>query len=269
MTRCVVGAHEHEAHHGLLCENHLQKLSAMLRDVEDETIHLSAVPSMQQQTGRGGSLASERAPVRMDVVAFRDARTQRWIRDDAPNVTPPAPKSCGPWCLFCEHESCTAWRAGRRRDMHDDEHDAGSDRVMSVLGVLHGWARIVREDRMLTPPEKITVVGERALLTVHLAWCAEQPFIDEMYAELAELLADLKRTNGTYEAPVGDCESLQPDGSMCGGKVWHVVIRHDDGPDEPGFRCGACRRVWTGTEAVRKRDDMWRTELARKDGKAS
>lgn len=262
---CVIGSKPHAATHGLLCDNHLQRLGATLRDIEDEAVHLSAVPSMQQASGsRGGSLGSERAPARIEVLAVLDPRTRRWQRADFAKHPLPAPKSFGPWCLFCDHETCTDWRAGRQRDLHDDEHDAGSDRLMSVLRVLHSWARVVREDRELTAPARITITGERDLLTRQLLWIAEQPWADETYSDLKALLASLQRFNGTLEVSVGKCDSLQPSGFLCTGKVWHIEIKHADGPDEPGFRCDTCRRVWTGTEAVRKRHAMWLDEQERK-----
>ncbi|MCW2899958.1 MAG: hypothetical protein JWO67_2223 [Streptosporangiaceae bacterium] len=267
-ARCVIGTREHQAHDGYLCENHLQRLSRTLREIEDEAVQLEAAPSMALRFDQsGGGLASEQAPGRLNVLAFRDGRTRRWepwTDDDRPAYQRLAPKSIGPWCLLCDHDTCSAWRAGRRRDLHDDEMDSGSAELASVLAELHNWARLVREERGLASPERVTVTGERDTLTRHLLWCADQPWIDEMYADLTKLLRQLKRVNGTTEIAAGICGSLQADGLLCDGKVWHIMIKHDGEPDEPGFRCGTCRRVWTGTEAVRKRDDMWRDEQQRK-----
>jgi hypothetical protein len=240
VTACVIGQREHPAAAGYLCLGHLERLGVMLRDIEEESIHLDARPSMAIRTGSGkGSLASERAPVRLDVLAFRDPRTRRWEPDKEPAYVPPQPKRFGPWCLFCEHESCMAWRAGRRRDLHDDEHDAGSDRVASVLDELHNWARLVREERELNSPDHVTLTGERALLTRQLDWCAEQPWIDEFYTDMKALLSQLQSVNGTLpEKPVGRCY-LPAEAGECGGPIWMDVVLGE-------ARCGACGASWTG-----------------------
>jgi hypothetical protein len=251
---CAIGDKPHTADVGYLCEAHLQKLADTLRQIEDEAQHLDARPSMAIRTGSGGgSLTSERAPVRLDVLAFRDPQTKRWTRDAEPRYTPPPPKSFGPWCLFCDHETCTAWRAGRRRDLHDDEHDAGSDRLMSVLGVLHDWARCVREERDLTPPEHVTVVGERATLTRNLDWLAGQSYVDEFYGDMRELLSGLQSLNGTQpEKPVGRCYLPAEDGE-CNGPIWlETVAGH--------AHCGRCGAMWDGAQLARL---QWELDQAR------
>jgi hypothetical protein len=266
MSACIMGRDEHDAPRGYVCDNHMQRLAKTLREIEDEAVHLEVRPSMAltlEHSGHG--LAFEQAPARLIPIAFRDPRTRPWEPwADEEKYRPAAPKSHGPWCLFCEHETCTAWRAGRRRDLHDDEHDAGSSEIASVLYEIHNWARLIREERELSEPESITITGERDLLSRQLVWACEQPWIDEMHHDLSRLLRQLQRLNNTLELPVGRCESFQPDGSQCSGQVWHTEIRHEEGPDEPGFRCDRCRRVWTGTEAVRLRDRMWRDEQERK-----
>jgi hypothetical protein len=244
---------------GLLCRGHLERLYAMLVEIEREAAILSAVPSMAVRSGSGGGRpAAERSPVRLDVVAMRDRRTRRWEPDEQPRYTPPAPKSFGPWCLFCEHETCTAWRAGRRRDLHDDEYDAGSANLASILEELHNWARLVREERDLAPVEQITVMGERLLLTRHLDWIAEQPWVDEMYADLTKLRAQLKQLNGTQdEKPVGRCYLPAEDGP-CDGPIWV-----DDAAGHA--HCGRCRETWDGPQLAMLSWELeqQRAELAR------
>lgn len=262
-TGCVVHSKPAEARHGLLCTVHFDRLADMLRSVEEEAALLSAVPSMAQRQGSGrGSLASERTPVRIDVLAFRDPQTRQWTRDETARHPLPAPKSFGPWCLFCDHETCTAWRAGRRRDLHDDEHDAGSDRLMSILGVLNGWARVVREERGLTEPDRITVTGERATLTRHLEWIAAQPFIDETYAEVRRLVASLKDLNGTQdEKPVGKCY-LPSDTGICEGPIWV-----DDAAGHA--HCGRCRETWDGAQVLKLKRQLEIDEIERARPKTS
>lgn len=278
---CVIGDRPHPRQDGMLiCEWHRQELSRILRHIEDEAVHLSVVPSLavRYDSGSGSSApAFERAPLRLEARSLID------------------------------------WRRGTGVTRHDRELDeTGWDETMSVLETLHWWARLVREERKILPPTvtvvldrgprdprasgpvcdrlcghdscgpwitdtvlaPATVTGERALLTLQLDWITRQPWVDEMHTQLTELLAQLHRANNSLEVHVGTCGTLRPDGNLCDGKVWHVLVKPDgrvvqgdraSGPDdEPGFRCSSCRRVWTGTEAVRKRDDLWRDEQARK-----
>lgn len=265
-TRCVMCSTPREAPRGYLCNSHFDRLAQMLRDVESEACFLDARPSLAIRTGSGkGSLPSERAPARLDVLAFRDPQTRRWTRDDVARHPLPAPKAFGPWCLFCDHATCTDWRAGRRRDLHDDEHDAGSDRLMSILGVLNGWARVVREDRDLADPERVTITGERDLLTRHLDWIAAQPFVDEAFAEIRDLVEGLKALNSTQDdRPAGSCFLFDENGALCSGRIWRRESRRvvwrvaedrcerqpvevNDGP----AYCDKCGKEWDGADLDR------------------
>jgi hypothetical protein len=194
----------------------------MLREIEDETAILEAVPSMQIRTGSGGgSLASQRSPAVLDAIVALDPRrgTGRIGWDDA-----------DPW---------------------------GIDDTASVLETLHSRARTVREDLEREAPQRVTVMSERALLTDELPWIAAQPWIDEMFNEMRDLLKQLKRTNKTQaDRPVGRCH-LPRFESTCGGTIWQreqdrmlwrvqgdrcvrVKIRVSDGP---AF-CERCRAQW-------------------------
>ena len=111
---CVVHSKPTEARHGLLCVAHFDRLADMLRQIEEEAAILSAVPSMAIRTGSGGgSLASTRAPARLDVLVHLDTR-----------------------------------RGTGRSETDDDQIAAGQ--TLPVLDVLHSWARVVREERGLT-----------------------------------------------------------------------------------------------------------------------
>lgn len=265
MSACVVHSKPAEARHGLLCDAHFERLDDMLRAIEDEAAMLSAVPSMAIQTGSGGgSLASERAPARLEVLAALDPRTKRWEPETEQRYVPPAPKQIGPWCLFCDHETCTAWRAGRRRDLHDDEQDAGSAMLASVLEELHNWARLVREERELQPPDAVTISGERHLLVRHLEWIAEQPWVDECFGDIRKLLGLLQDVNKTKpDRPAGSCFLLTETG-VCGGKIWRRATRHTawrvvfdrctqesvDLSDGPAY-CESCGQEWDGADLDR------------------
>lgn len=275
---CVIRGKEHPAFEGLLiCQQHLKDLSRMLGEVEDEAIHLEVAPSMAILYDRSGSgLASETSPVRTTPSALLDRRR-------------------GTGMTYASQDDEIAW-----------------DDTPSAIETLHSRARLVREERHLSTPtttvllgrgrrragaigpfcdrlcghdscgpwitdsvrSPATLTGERELLSRHLRWVAEQPWVDEFYDELHALLAALRRANNSQRVPAGTCGTLLSDGSSCTGQVWHVLIRsdgkivHEDGSrpapeDEPGFRCGACHRVWTGTQAVRQRDRMWREEQER------
>lgn len=269
---CLIPGREHPAQDGLrICDRHLQELGRLLHDIEDEAAILSAAPSYSVNYESKGSkgLASEQAPARLNVIAFTDPRT---------NLVPATPRSdtttarqakrSGPWCLMCDHQTCRDWRAGRQRDLHDDEQDAGSDRIVSAEATLHSWADNVRDYRKLSVPEHTTLSGERDLLTRQLRYIAEQDWVRDFYTELKQLARELTTANGTADVPAGVCTDID-NGHECGGNVWHIMIKHSVGADEPGFRCSKCRRVWTGTEAVRKRDRMWRADQERKAGSAS
>lgn len=280
---CVISGKKHRRSPGLLiCQKHLDELGRMLAEIEDEAILLEVAPSMAIGYDRsGGGLASESSPVRTTPSVILDRRRgtgmtrasqedetawddtpsaietlhsrARLVREERDLSTPtttvilgrgrrPA-SAIGPFCeRLCGHDSCGPW----------------------VTDVVRA---------------PVTLTGERELLARHLPWIAEQAWVDELYDELRALLAALRRANSTEHLPAGVCGTLLSDGSQCEGKVWHVLIkpdgkveRADSRPpareDEPGFRCGACRRVWTGTDAVRLRDRMWRDEQNRQTSSA-
>jgi hypothetical protein len=207
-TNCVIGSKPHAADVGYLCRHHLEELGRILRDVEDEAVHLSAVPSMQQSSGsRGGTLASHRAPARLDVVVANDHRRGTGI---------PLSGEPDPW---------------------------GMDDTPSVLNTLHSWARVVREDRVLSVPASITVTGERDLLSRQLDWISEQLWVDELVDELRKLLMALRRINGTNalrKKSVGVCPTLLEDGE-CGGRLWPNDERGD-------VTCELCGRLFEPSE---------------------
>jgi hypothetical protein len=160
MTTCVICARR-QTERGYTCSPCLDRLAQHLHDCEHEATLLSAVPSMAAPAGsRGGTLASHRAPARLDVIALTDPRT----RPD--------------------------W----------------DDTTLSVLGVLGTWARVVREQRALTWPERITVTSERKTLSAQLDWIAAQPWVDDLARDLRALRGQLKACNGTQDPrPEGSC----------------------------------------------------------------
>lgn len=183
-TLCVIGNSPHSAHEGYLCENHLQRFANTLRSIEEEYATLSAVPSMQVRSGRGGSLPSHRSPARLDAIVATDRRR------------------------------------GTGHLGSDDEDPWALDDTASVLDALHSWARVVREERGLEQPTHVTVSGERDTLSRHLTWIASQEWADESYGEFQALLGQLRATNGTSAAkPAARCWIPAADGP-CNGPIW-------------------------------------------------
>jgi hypothetical protein len=124
--------------------------------------------------------------------------------------------------------------------------EAAEDR-RGVLGTLESWARMVREEHpggLATPVDAATVAGEAAFLRRHLLWCAEQPWVDELYAEVKALHRDLADAVGDYRPrPVGRCETVTEDGD-CGGTLlpsrWGM-----------GVHCPRCGAQWTQDDLQR------------------
>ena len=213
---------------GNVCVNHYDQLSQMLADLETEAAILSAVPSMQIRMDAGrGSLASERAPVRLDVLVHTDPR-----------------------------------RGTGRSETDDDALAAGE--TLSILDVLHSWARIVREERGLTDSGPVTVTGERALWVRHLDWIVAQPWIDEAFTDIRQLTGQLKAANGhRADRPYSRCPVATHTGS-CSGAVWvrdelqPVWRRYSDRcaqtwEQAPGAAvCDTCNSVWA-TEGEKAR----------------
>lgn len=248
-ARCVICTGERAAHVGLLCGGHHQRLADMLREVEEQAAILSAVPSMQQRTGSGkGSLASERAPARLDVLVHLDPRSR-----------PAGIRYPGPACLSCWHDSCTDIRNWL------DAYDARATDTLAVLAVLGSWARLVREERNYADRTAATVTTERAYLTRNLDWCAEQDWIDEMYGDVRTLVSQLKSINGTNPAkPIAKCY-LPAGDDLCGGDIWRTeqvswpwlpladrCVRIEvESPDGPAY-CDRCGGTWEGEAAVKR-----------------
>jgi hypothetical protein len=229
MTACVICARD--AEHGYLCADHYTRLASMLRDIEDEAAVLDAAPSMAIRTGSGGgSLAHERAPLNLDAVVAQDPRRglMRWAAMDSDDL-----RAFDPW---------------------------GLDDTASVLESLDSRARTVEEESGEPLPKVATISGTRDYLTTNLPWISRQPWVDEFFQELADVLGQLQRTNKTRpEKPVGICQLPRTE-SVCGGRIWQreqersiwrqaapgsdrctrVRVKVNDGP----AYCERCRATW-------------------------
>lgn len=190
---------------GLICQGHHARLGQTLADLETESAILSAVPSMQVSSGRPGGLASHRSPARIDVLVHTDRRRGIPGMSDASRTDPVA---------------------------YDD--------TPSILDTLHTWARVVREERGFTGQHAATVSGERDTLARSLDWIAAQPWIDEFYRDIHDLMAALRSANGHRpDRPLSRCPAIVG-GHYCAGQVW----LHDE--LQPVWRryTDRCSRDW-------------------------
>jgi hypothetical protein len=202
--RCVIGSKIHRADHGYVCVSHETILRNTLREIEFEAEHLDATPSMAIRLGNGhGGLASEQANGRLTVVAMNDKRT-----------TPHGARPAGPACHSCWHDTCMIIRRWQ------DALDSQALEIMSVLGTLHEWGRIVREERQMAGPEHITISGERDWLDRQMRWIVEQPWVDELYTDARKLLGQLHGANATGpDKPYCACPVIT-NAARCRGEVW-------------------------------------------------
>lgn len=115
--------------------------------------------------------------------------------------------------------------------------------ITDVRGQTHaqivGWARIVIEERRLaaTPADAEQAVR---LLTIHAAWITEQPWVDEMAAEIHDAAHRIRRACGeTGVVPLGTCSAEDPrhPGQDCGGPLYWI-----DG--SMMVRCSRCHDTW-------------------------
>jgi hypothetical protein len=97
--------------------------------------------------------------------------------------------------------------------------------------------------------QRITISGERAFLTRHLDWIAAQPWCDEFYHEVRQLVGQLKAANGTQdEKPVGRCY-LPNETGICDGPIWiDTAMGH--------AHCGRCQQTWTGAQLLLLSEQM-------------
>lgn len=239
-TLCVVHGDDKPtaATTGYLCAGHHTRLAQTLVELGDEYRALDATPSMQIRAGRGGGLKSTRTPANLDAIVATDPRRGQVDYTD-------------PWAL---------------------------DETASVLGTLHSWARLVRYEMGLQAPERVTVTTERGLLATHLDWVSAAPFVDDLYADLVQLLAQLRNTNHTApDKAAGRCY-LPADDSTCTGNIRRQENTYQHPgitvtvPDGPAY-CDTCGTTWTGEDlaalaAEIERQNEWDARPRTTDGRA-
>lgn len=225
-TRCVLGDPQelHKASPGLLvCEGHREGLYEALRAIVDTLARIAIRPANAGSpgAGRSGSLASQRFVLDLESVALAGPQATGELTDR------------GGW------------------DGHDTDHP---------VFVVGQWARLVREDRAITPPDgPAALTSDVDLLVRHLDWCCAQPWIDDMAAELGDSLARVRRADPDRVRPgdEGRCPAVGiGPGDTCGGQLrrergavpW--LVRPDRCERVPidvhagVVRCQKCGRTW-------------------------
>jgi len=143
-----------------------------------------------------------------------------------------------------------------------------------VLGIVHSWAQLVRDERHLVTyctctharpshnqkhctalgcgcrkytPGPFYVYAECQVILANLAWCTEQGFAGDLYDEIRRLARDLNDTVGEYRPkPVGKCAALRPDPDdpdnrvLCGGALVMDKPKPDDEDQTTSVRCLSC-----------------------------
>lgn len=107
-----------------------------------------------------------------------------------------------------------------------------------VLGVLNGWARVIREEMSLTWQDEPTVAGESAFLRKHLDWLARQPWADECHDEVVALHSELSTLCGEAKPhPIGRCPATDEHGT-CGAPLFAPLFADE-------IDCRTCGASWT------------------------
>lgn len=170
---------------GLLCGTDATRLGQWLADVAGDWQQLDAAPTSSTSTGggRGGGLASHRAPARLDVLVLTDPRSrERSAADPDGNRARSLPEVLGSWAATVRDE---------RELTATPRYDVRVDRQL-LVDQLDRWI-------------------------IHRDW------VDDFFVEVRDVWAQLKAATGqsTGTRPVRACPELvgQP-AARCGGPVW-------------------------------------------------
>lgn len=125
-------------------------------------------------------------------------------------------------------------------------------RRMGVLPILVQWTRLVDSElwdegiEHAPLADSPTVASECGFLLLHLAWCAEQQWFNELADDVRKIRGDLRQATRSR-----DVEDLRLACTQCG---WPNIERMADGA---WFRCAGCGESWGRLEmhkmAERKR----------------
>lgn len=169
--------------------------------------------------------ASPPTPVNLDVVVLRDPRTA----------------------------------TTELRQILRDGHPADLSRPASnVLTAVASWVLLLAEERPLTATLPSSVIGQLDLLERHTDWIAQQPWIDDYWAELGGIRSALRSAlRDRASTKVGRCYLPTDDGSDCHGNL----LRRNG---ELSVRCHRCGARWvTAAELARLELALNRQRVAR------
>ena len=110
----------------------------------------------------------------------------------------------------------------------------------TVHAEVSGWARIVIEERQLAA-RPLDVEQSARLLTIHLDWISEQPWVDEALVEIGDAAWMIRRVcHDLPEPPIGTCPDVDPRGQadVCGGPL----RIHSDA--QVSVVCARCGSQW-------------------------
>lgn len=115
-------------------------------------------------------------------------------------------------------------------------HKEDLNPVLSVQNVLDGLAFDVCDARGYDEHQQTTVAGLVTWLDAQLDWITRQPTVAGVYADLEQLLRQLRPVTGARQSPIAKCPRVN-DGRICGSKLYE--------PDDAGvIRCPRCFHGW-------------------------
>lgn len=235
-TPCVLARPDrpHDTNVGLVCDHHLQRLSADLRQAEQLTIELAARPvgtAYRSPAGggtRGSALASQRSVLDLE----RDTLL------------------------------------GRTAVAFNGEDPEGWDATQQPAEFFATWVQQLHDDPGRRPVlGGGTLIEDRRILVQHLEWIATREWVAAMAKELAELLVPLRRAAAPARPDIGPCP-LVIDGEPCPGRIrrsrgarpWarlpngKVTQVHLADVAAGPMQCTVCRTTWsTPAEEARLR----------------
>lgn len=118
--------------------------------------------------------------------------------------------------------------------------------VWSILGTLYAVATFVRGHVGDSVPRRLTLAGELGYLLGRLDWCATQPWVDVIAADVRQLHAQARAVAGDRPPErLGTCTE-----QGCSGAVYPARLRDPDGTRVDGARCKRCGQPYTGLDLV-------------------
>lgn len=136
-----------------------------------------------------------------------------------------------------EHDGSKRTKGEPPIPIRDEVHD----HIVEIRDVLASWASNVAEERSLIGPQDNDPTKTATFLVTHLPWSVEQPWVEDLATEVAELsrtghgLAPSRPRTYRLPAPCPSCDALE--------------LYRKDGDDY--VSCQSCGRLWTEAEYVR------------------